>query len=249
VVLDAGCGAGYGAARLADAGARHVYGIDASTKAIDFSRHHFWRPNLGFQVADLQQLRFPRGSIDFLYTSNTLEHVADVNAFLRDAHACLKSTGSLLVAVPPITDDRLTYLNVINPYHVNIWSPRQWRSTLDQFFGEIDVYLHGVSEQDFAIVPGDVEDMYRMFTLTAIFLARSPRPTSALPPARAPLHFVDDSFTRAPGEINPELRERLMPYFKPNRRSSTLLARRAWTVWRTEGAGGLARRVARKPVR
>src|SRR5258708_7543722 len=64
VVLDAGCGAGYGAARLADAGARRGYGIDVSAKAIAFSRHHFRRPNLEFAVADLGQLSSPSNPFD-----------------------------------------------------------------------------------------------------------------------------------------------------------------------------------------
>ena len=43
-VLDAGSGAGYGAAHLADHGARQVLGVDASPKAVAFSRHHFPPP-------------------------------------------------------------------------------------------------------------------------------------------------------------------------------------------------------------
>ena len=76
VVLDAGTGAGYGAAHLADAGARHVTGVDLSHKAVEFSKHHYQRSNLDFEVADLERLAFPTDTFDFIYTSNTLEHVA-----------------------------------------------------------------------------------------------------------------------------------------------------------------------------
>src|SRR5262249_5774562 len=55
-VLDAGSGAGYGAAYLADHGARTVLAIDASAKAVAFSRHHFSRPNLRYEVMDLGRL-------------------------------------------------------------------------------------------------------------------------------------------------------------------------------------------------
>lgn len=215
-----------------------MYGIDVSAKAIAFSRHHFRRPNLEFAVADLRQLASPSNFFDFVYSSNTLEHVPDVPSFLRRAHTALTPAGSLLVAVPPITDDRLTYLNLVNPYHVNIWSPRQWAFTLGQFFGDVDVYLHGIggigaesreegsptSERDFIIARGTVADMYEMFTLTAIFVARRPRAVSALPSAGSPVQFVDESFTRPPGRIDPELRRRLRPYFEPPRRSPRALA-------------------------
>ncbi len=234
VVLDAGSGAGYGAAHLAAAGARHVVGIDLSPKAIAFSRHHFPRPNLEFREMNLEQISgFAPGSFDFIFTSNTLEHVPNVSGFLRAAWSLLKPVGILLVAVPPITDDRLCYLNLINRYHVNIWSPRQWQFALGQFFGEITPYLHGVerlgedfkpehtmpnsllTEKSFVIEPGTVDDMYRIFTLTAIFLARKPRPEAELPPADAPLAFVDGSFTRPPGVIPSQVRKKLRGYFEP----------------------------------
>jgi SAM-dependent methyltransferase len=267
VVLDAGSGAGYGAALVADAGARHVLGVDVGPKAVEFSRHHYRRPNLEFEVLDFDELALPPDTFDFIFTSNTLEHVADVPAFLRAAHASLKPAGAMLVAVPPITDDRLVYLNVINPYHVNIWSPRQWEFALSRFFGEVDAYLHGVSdhaarhsigsaddhtplsEKEFAFTRAAVDDMYTTSTLTAIVIARAPRPADALPDGSAPLGFVDDSLSRRPGQIDPELEARLEPYFDEpagratapagspaavRRRSG--LARRAWFVWRTAGS-------------
>lgn len=231
-VLDAGSGAGYGAAYLADAGARHVWGIDASAKAIAFSRYHFQRPNLIFQEMKLEHIQgfFPK-DFDFIYSSNTLEHVSDVMGFLRQAWSLLKPTGTMLIAVPPITDDRLQYLNVINPYHVNIWTPRQWAHVLGLFFDEIKPIIHGVeklgadftpehftpastlTEKNFVFAPGTIEDMYKMFTLTAIFEVNKPRLEDQVPPLDEPLSFIDESFTRSEGYIDPAVRQRLKKYF------------------------------------
>ena len=231
-VLDAGSGAGYGSAYLAEHGAQHVDGIDLSAKAVAFSQQHFHQPNLAFQTMSLEQLDgFPAGQFDLIYSSNTLEHVPNVLPFLASAHRLLTPAGALLVAVPPITDDRLLYLNLINPYHVNLWSPRQWAHALGRFFTDIQPVLHGVvtagedfkpehvtptsplTEKSFVFTPGQVEDMYQTFTLTAIFVARRPRPASELPDPVAPLEFVDDSFTRTAGHIAPELRVRLKSFF------------------------------------
>jgi SAM-dependent methyltransferase len=229
-VLDAGSGAGYGTAHLADSGASEVLGIDASERATAFARYHFSRPKLTFETMDIARLQdlLPR-RFDLIFSSNTLEHVADARAFVRGAWHLLAPEGTLVVAVPPITDDRLLYLNLINPYHVNLWSPRQWSFALGQFFEEVCPYLHGVerigadlgpelkeplSAASFVIEPGTLEEMYQKFTLTAILVARGPRSESVLPAADAPLTFVDDSFTRPPGEIAPSLRQRLAPYFQ-----------------------------------
>lgn len=229
-VLDAGAGAGYGTAHLADSGACEVLGIDASERAVAFARYHFSRPNLTFEtmgaerVQDLSPRRF-----DLIFTSNTLEHLAEAPAFVRGAWQLLAPQGTLVVAVPPITDDRLLYLNLINPYHVNLWSPRQWSFVLGQFFEEVCPHLHGferigadlgpelkvpLSADSFVIEPGTIEDMYQKFTLTAILVARRPRAEGDLPEPGAPLSFVDDSFTRPPGVITASLRERLAPYFR-----------------------------------
>ena len=261
VVLDAGSGAGYGAAFLAERGAHQVYGIDVSAKAVAFSQHHFQRPNLEFQVASLEQLAFPPGFFDVIYTSNVLEHVPDVPGFLRAAHIALKPTGTLVVAVPPITDDRLLYLNLINPYHLNLWSPHQWEFVLKQFFGEVRVFLHGVgqigadyapgfeathgplTEKSFVFAPGNVADMYRVFTLTAVFVATNPRPVSALPTTASPLTFIDESFSRPSGYIDPKLRRKLKRYFDPPVRSPAELMKGAWAVWRTHGTRVLIREI------
>lgn len=232
LVLDAGCGAGYGCAYLADTGARYVWGIDASPKAIAFSRYHFQRPNLTFQVMQLEDMQgFPPEHFDFIYSSNTLEHVPDVVGFLRKAWGLLKPTGTMLIAVPPITDDRLQYLNIINPYHVNIWTPRQWAHVLGMFFNETMPVLHGVeklgadfkpehftpastlTEKNFVFTPGTVEDFYQAFTLTAIFVAQRPRLANQIPNTDAPLSFIDESFTRAEGDIDPAIRHKLKKYF------------------------------------
>jgi SAM-dependent methyltransferase len=262
VVLDAGSGAGYGAAHLADAGAEHVLGIDVSERAVEFSKHHFRRDNLDFRrmsverVADLLPQRF-----DVIFSSNTLEHVPDVMGFLRGAWSLLKPEGVLLVAVPPITDDRLLYLNLINDYHVNLWSPRQWSFALGQFFDEVSPYLHGVgrvgedfrpehagtdsalTEKDFAIERGTVDDMYDRFTLTAIFAARGPHPQSSVSSAASLPEFVDDSFTREPGYIPPSLRKKLRRYFEPHEPPRSLLAR-AFHVLRSRGVFALGREMA-----
>ncbi|MCK4826898.1 class I SAM-dependent methyltransferase [bacterium] len=235
-VLDAGSGAGYGADYLADKGAEFVLGIDLNEKAIEFSKFHFPRPNLDFKRMGVEEISglLPQ-RFDLIFTSNTLEHVPNVKDFLRGSWYLLKPKGVLLVAVPPITDDRLLYLNLINQYHVNLWSPRQWQFALSKYYQDVTPFLHGVgaigrdftsellgsntkvTERSFVFAPGIVEDMYTMFTLTAIFIVRNPLPERNLPPVDSPMEFVDESFTRPPGFIDPRLRKKLSVYFEhPN---------------------------------
>ena len=232
-VLDAGCGAGYGADFLARSGATSVWGVDASAKAIEFCRHHFRRQNLKFDVMELQHMTgFEPQSIDFIFTSQALEHVPGVAEFVKAARLILKPQGTMLACVPTITDDRFMYLNVTNPYHVNLWTPRQWEYVFRLYFKDVRLVLHGVraigqtfrpedfganpqlTEKDFAFREGSLEEIYRVFSLNAIFLVRGARDDKEVPRANQPLRFVDESFSRPQGYISPEIRKRLRPYFE-----------------------------------
>jgi glycosyltransferase involved in cell wall biosynthesis len=213
-VLDAGSGAGYGTAYLANNGAKEVWGIDVDEQSISFSNHYFTKKNLKYEHMDLQDLsNLPSAYFDIVFTSNVLEHLPDVHAFLCSVVRVIKSEGALIVAVPPVTDEVLKQANVDNDYHLNIWSPRQWYYTIGQYFSEVHCYRHHfekkgvklnldnlpkqskVNEQDFLFTPVSCDDFYKMGTITVIFIARKPkaREQTSLPPT--PL-FIDDSFTR-----------------------------------------------------
>ena len=217
LVLDAGSGAGYGAAYLADHGARFCEAVDVSEKAVAFSRSHFPRRNLRFHVMDLQRISgFPSGFFDLVFSSNTLEHVVDVPAFLRAAWQVIKPQGVLLVAVPPIANEESWAASLVNLYHLNIWSPAQWYYVLSLYFAEVQPYRHRfqkpgvtldfqntpaqttINEEDFVFEPVALEQLLRLPTLTAIFVVRTPRASKDLPLSDDRLTFVDKSFTRKP---------------------------------------------------
>ena len=211
-MLDAGSGAGYGSAYLATHGAAFVHGVDMGEAAVAFSRDQFRLPNIDFHqadLADIDRLGFQPGSFDVIFSSNALEHVADVAAFFRSAHALLKPDGIAIIAVPPITNNYLRASNVANHYHLNIWSPRQWDHLLGQFFAEREYILHNYGQRghilDFnqpmtEVVPTEawtfpqatLDEMSTVLTMTSVFVARKPRPA----PTAKPIDFVDGSFTR-----------------------------------------------------
>jgi SAM-dependent methyltransferase len=222
MVLDAGSGTGYGSAYLADRGARFVHGIDICEKAVGFSRQNFNKPNLEFHVMDLERITgFAERSFDFIFSSNALEHVQYVPAFFQAAWRLLKPEGRILIAVPPINTPDARRADLANKYHLNSWSPRQWHFVLGQYFKEIECYTHffdkpGVSldfnnhpkevviaEENFTFTAVPLEEMYKTPTYSAIFVAAAPRSEMEIPRAGLPPEFIDDSFTRRPGQEPP----------------------------------------------
>src|SRR3954447_7147702 len=62
-VLDAGCGAGYGSAALAEV-AERVTAIDIAQEAVDYARAHYDAANLAFEQASCTALPFGDGVFD-----------------------------------------------------------------------------------------------------------------------------------------------------------------------------------------
>ncbi|WP_043097996.1 class I SAM-dependent methyltransferase [Kallotenue papyrolyticum] len=221
-VLDAGSGAGYGSAYFADHGARFVWGIEVSPEAVAFSQQHFKRPNLQFQVMDLQNITgFEDHSFDLIFSSNVLEHIPNVMSFLHSAWRLLKPDGVIVIAVPPISSIELQAANIANPYHLNIWSPRQWHCVFNMYFSEIGCYLHNarndialdfgntpgqtiINEHDFTFDSASIDELSYKPTLSALFVLRGPKDLGDLASDRQ-LTFIDDSFSIPEGNV--ELRK------------------------------------------
>ncbi|HYP86706.1 MAG TPA: class I SAM-dependent methyltransferase [Polyangiaceae bacterium] len=95
-VLDAGSGSGEGARLLRDAG-HEVVAVELDHGAAHFCREY--APGVSVMEADLC-LAAPVSGMAGAIVADTLGHVADPEAFLRNVRACLAPSGRLLVAEP-----------------------------------------------------------------------------------------------------------------------------------------------------
>ena len=98
-VCDLGCGNGYLAATLAQAGFK-VLGVDASAKGIALAQKSF--PQAEFRQIELGgDLTHTIGNdFDLVISSDVIEHLYRPSDLLRDAHAILKPNGHLLLGTP-----------------------------------------------------------------------------------------------------------------------------------------------------
>jgi tetratricopeptide (TPR) repeat protein len=95
-VLDAGTGAGDGARALQEAG-REVVAVDIDNAAADFAREY--APGIRVIEVDLCSAA-PVSGMAAAVVADTLGHVGDPEAFLRNVRACLAPAATLLVAEP-----------------------------------------------------------------------------------------------------------------------------------------------------
>jgi SAM-dependent methyltransferase len=97
-VLDLGCGAGRFVAALRDAGADPV-GVEIAEAALERARVNAPGADLRLVEPD-GSLPLEHGSIDLVWCSEVLEHVADTEHLLLEARRVLRRGGRLLITVP-----------------------------------------------------------------------------------------------------------------------------------------------------
>jgi SAM-dependent methyltransferase len=139
--LDAGCGSGYGAARLAR-GAREVVGIDLSQETVDEARQQYQAPNLRFECADCLDIPAADGCFDLVVAFEIIEHLSDWRRFLEQARRVLTPDGQFVVSTP----NRLYYAEARaglgpNPFHVHEFEYHEFRGELQAVFPHVTMYL------------------------------------------------------------------------------------------------------------
>jgi SAM-dependent methyltransferase len=129
VVLEAGCGEGYGA-QLIRTVARRVIALDYD----ELTSRHVARsyPELDVLRGNLATLPLRDGSVDVVANLQVIEHLWDQEEFLAQCRRVLRPGGTLIVTTP----NRLTFSpgqdTPLNPFHTRELAP----SELDEMLRE-----------------------------------------------------------------------------------------------------------------
>lgn len=142
-VLDAACGTGYGAKRLMEHGACSVSGFDLSAEAIEEARSLNNWPGVTFDVGDVDHLPVPSSSIDLYLSFETIEHLADDDAYLSEARRVLKTDGCLICSTPNrnLTNPGTTINDKpYNPFHLREYSRDELNECLRPHFSQVEFF-------------------------------------------------------------------------------------------------------------
>lgn len=131
VVLDYGCGSGYGTSLLSHYFKR-AFGVDVSTETIDFCKKNYNKENLEFSVLDPFLQPFPNNSFDFIFSFQVFEHVPldQVETYVKNVKNMLKPNGKAIITTPNCNNYHNNFSG--NVFHVKEYS----MSELEQIFSK-----------------------------------------------------------------------------------------------------------------
>jgi cyclopropane fatty-acyl-phospholipid synthase-like methyltransferase len=148
IVLDAGCGEGYGVNFLAGSGAVKVVGIDKSEEAINHTRKKYKLENLEFQVMDVTSMSFTDEKFDLVVSFQVIEHLHNYNDFLKEVKRVLKKDGIAIIGTP---NKSLCEKGAIGKFHVKEWRSHEFKEMLENFFTKVEcngVFLKAQSDSN-----------------------------------------------------------------------------------------------------
>ena len=146
-VLDIACGAGYGTAMLADAGALHVDGVDLSPAAIAFANERYGqRTNVTYHPGDVCTFGHEQ-QYDTITCFETIEHVPDYAGALRNLRRLLAPSGVLYISSPnrPVTSPSARTLadRPMNRFHTQEFTVTELRKALHDAGFAVDDTAYG----------------------------------------------------------------------------------------------------------
>ena len=97
--LDFGCGGGFVAYALSFI-AKSSTGIDINKKAVAYAKKNFNRVN--FYCNDFHDLLKSKERYDFIYSSEVIEHVSDVNLYMKALSNLVNSDGYAYITTPDL---------------------------------------------------------------------------------------------------------------------------------------------------
>jgi SAM-dependent methyltransferase len=139
VILEIGCGHGYGTNYLAERDAKLVVGADMSEAALEYCRRYSGREELQFVRLDATRLPFDDSSFDVIVSYEVIEHLRDQGIFLSEVARLLKD-GGIFICSTPNREVTSPLGKPLYKFHQKEFSPHELESLAKRYFSQVSVY-------------------------------------------------------------------------------------------------------------
>jgi len=141
IVLDSGCGNGYGAKYLAENGANFVFGVDIDKKIIKKCEKRYRNVNnLSFVHCDSTTLGFESEFFDVVVSMEVIEHIQNYRKYLNEICRVLKRGGLFIISTVNKNIFSPGLKNPIMVNHVKEFYPKEFTLLLSRYFSSVKIY-------------------------------------------------------------------------------------------------------------
>jgi 2-polyprenyl-3-methyl-5-hydroxy-6-metoxy-1,4-benzoquinol methylase len=134
IVLDYGCGSGYGTKMLAEK-AKSVTGVDISEEAIAYAQENFQSENLIFaNIDDIKNQKF-----DVIISFQVIEHIQNTKEYLKKLKSWLNPNGILVITTPERKGRIFKLQKPWNIYHIREYSIKSMSKLLSNYFSDFEI--------------------------------------------------------------------------------------------------------------
>jgi SAM-dependent methyltransferase len=143
LTLDIACGSGYGTALLGHNDGISAIGADVDFPTVVAARHEYAEQR--YLTTSGTALPFASGTFQNVVTLETLEHIHDDAAYLRELARILRPDGACVLSTPDRAHS--ARYGLTNPYHIREYIEGELVSLLRPNFEDVDVFYQGFSER------------------------------------------------------------------------------------------------------
>ncbi len=190
LILDVGCGAGYGLDFLSRR-SKMATGIDISLSALSFARHRYGG-NFELSRQNATALGFKDETFDVVISFEMIEHLSRVEGFLADVRRVLKPGGVFIVSTPNKLFMSPGRTSPVWKWHKREFYYQEFARLLKHYFGSVHFLGERVSNAAWENRLRRVQRLHKYLSFV---------PTSVLRLAPIPLLNV---VIRPPPIISPE---------------------------------------------
>ncbi len=146
LVLDLGCGEGYGTSLLSQ-NLRKVIGLDVDKKTVAEASQRYGSKNCFFEVYDGLKIPYGDDSFDAVVSMQVIEHVKDDIHYVSEAYRILKKNGIFILTTPNKTYRLKPGQKPWNRFHFREYYPEELENLLKKYFSEVKVWgIRGIEE-------------------------------------------------------------------------------------------------------
>jgi len=143
MVLDVGCGLGYGASILGKA-AVHVLGLDTNATVVTEATQEYGRSDVLFRQYDGINIPTQDSYYDIVVAFHLLEHIKDDAVFVGELYRVLRPGGFLLLTTPNRVYRLKPGQRPWNQFHVREYDAQGLKDTLGKVFHPDNIGMLGI---------------------------------------------------------------------------------------------------------